>query len=102
MSTFVLMTKLTQEVLNDPRGRNAVGKQWLRKVSRHCPSVKWLAHYAILGPYDFMDIYEAPDVETAHKVSLISRMEGALAAESWEAIAYDRFLELVHEVREDQ
>jgi uncharacterized protein with GYD domain len=45
-----------------------------------------------------MDIYEAPDVETAHRVSLISRSEGAVTAESWEAMAYDRFLKLMEEV----
>jgi uncharacterized protein with GYD domain len=46
-----------------------------------------------------MDIYEAPDDETAHKVSLISRSEGALSAESWSALPYDRFLELLEQVR---
>ena len=45
--------------------------------------IRWIDHYALLGPYDFMDIYEAPDVETAHKISLISRAEGAVSAESW-------------------
>jgi uncharacterized protein with GYD domain len=46
-----------------------------------------------------MDIYEAPDVETAHKVSLISRSEGAVSAESWQALAYERFLELLGQVQ---
>ena len=75
-----------------------MGKEWLEKVRTTCPEVKWIAHYALLGPYDFMDIYEAPDVETAHKVSLISRTEGALSAESWQALSYDRFLGLMDEV----
>jgi uncharacterized protein with GYD domain len=46
-----------------------------------------------------MDIYDAPDVETAHKVSLISRSEGAVSAESWQALPYDRFLDLLKEVQ---
>ena len=41
-----------------------------------------------------MDIYDAPDVDTAHKVSLISRAEGALTAESWQAMPYDAYLKL--------
>jgi uncharacterized protein with GYD domain len=45
-----------------------------------------------------MDIYEAPDVDTAHRVSLISRAEGALTAESWPALPYDRFLEILEDV----
>jgi uncharacterized protein with GYD domain len=99
MPHFVLMTKLAPESMHDARGRKAVGKDWLKKVKSACPDVKWLTHYALLGPYDFMDIYEAPNVETAHKVSLISRSEGAIAAESWQAIPYESYLSLLNEVQ---
>ena len=99
MPVFVLMTRLAPGSLHDAKGRRAAGKEWIKKVHKSCPGVKWLAHYAILGPYDFMDIYEAPDGETAHKVSLISRSEGAITAESWQAQPYDRFLKLLEEVR---
>jgi uncharacterized protein with GYD domain len=98
MPTFVLMTRLRPESVHDAEGRRTTGKGWLKRVKATCPEVKFVAHYAILGPYDFMDIYEAPDVETAHKVSLISRAEGAVSAESWQALPYDRFLELLKEV----
>lgn len=98
MPIFVLMTRLATESLHDPRGRRAMGKEWIKKVRERCPEVRFMAHYAILGPYDFMDIYEAPDIETAHRVSLISRAEGALSAESWPALPYDDFLGLLEEV----
>ena len=98
MPTFVLMTRLQPEELRDAEARAKSGREWLDKVNRACPEVKWIASYALLGPYDFMNIYEAPDVETAHKVSLISRAEGALMAESWEALPYERYLELMDEV----
>jgi uncharacterized protein with GYD domain len=52
----------------------------------------------LLGRYDFMDIYEAPDAETAHKVSFISRSEGAVEAESWHAVGYDTYLDLIGDV----
>ena len=100
MPTFVLMTRISAEALQDARDRRASGKRWLNKVQTACPQVKWLAHYALLGPYDYMDIYEAPDVETAHRVSLISRASGAISAESWQAMPYDRFLKLLEEVQE--
>lgn len=94
MPTFVLMTKLAAGAMRDAQGRRATGKEWLHKVKECCPEVKWLAHYALLGPYDFMDLYEAPDADSAHKVSLISRAEGAITAESWHAMPYDQFMEL--------
>ncbi len=99
MPTFVLMTRLVPEAAHDSAGRAAMGKEWLAQVRKACPQVKFLAHYAILGPYDFMDIYEAPDVETAHKVSLISRARGAVTAESWQALAFQEFLKLLDEVK---
>jgi uncharacterized protein with GYD domain len=95
------MTRLAPESVHDAKGRRSVGKAWMEKVRTACPEVNWLAHYAILGPYDFMDIYEAPDEETAHKVSLISRAEGALTAESWGALPYDRYLGLLEQIQPD-
>lgn len=99
MPLFVLMTRLNPESLHDASGRKAMGKEWLKRVHKLCPDVKFVAHYAILGPYDFMDIYEAPDVETAHKVSLVSRAEGAVSAESWQALPYEAFLDLLQQVQ---
>ncbi len=96
MPTFVLMTRLAPDAVRDAEVRRAMGRAWLKKVQSACPEVRWIAHYAILGPYDFMDLYDAPDVATAHKVSLISRAEGAVSAESWQALPYDEFLGLLH------
>lgn len=98
MPTFVLMTRLTAEAVHDAKVRKSQGKEWLTKVKIACPDVKWLAHYALLGRYDFMDIYEAPDPETAHKVSLISRSAGAVAAESWQAMPYDDYLKMMEKI----
>lgn len=98
MPIFILLTKLAPESSRNAEARKAMGKEWLHKVKAACPGVRFLAHYAILGPYDFMDVYEAPDAETAHKVSLISRAGGAVSAESWQALPYDRFLKVLEEV----
>jgi len=94
MSTFVLMTKLGPDASKNIKDQANQGRLWLQKVNEKCPEVKFIAHYALLGPYDFLDIYEAPDEETAAKVSLISLHSGAFQAESWVAIPYKRFIEL--------
>jgi uncharacterized protein with GYD domain len=78
--------------------REEIGGRWKEAVAKKCPEVRWKAHYALLGPYDFMDIYEAPNEEVAAKVSMISLAQGALKAESWAAIPYNRFLELTKEL----
>jgi len=96
--TFVLMTRLAPEAVRDAEVRRAMGRAWLKKVKGLCPEVRWIAHYAILGPYDFMDIFHAPDADAAAKVSLISRAEGAVSAESWQAMPYDDFIRLLEQV----
>jgi len=98
MKTFILMTKLAPEACQDMKNRGQKGRAWLEQVKQKCPEVKFIAHYALLGPYDFMDIYEAPDVETAAKVSMISLANGAFTSESWPTITYKRFVELSGEI----
>ena len=95
MALYIQMTKLTPEISADLKKREALGKEWIKKVDQVCPDVKWIAHYAILGPYDFMDIYEADNDESAAKVSMITRASGALSVESWPAMKWKRFLDIV-------
>src|SRR5204863_6726207 len=99
MQTYVLMTKLGPSESGGPRERRKKGQAWKRTVEALCPGIRWVAHYALLGPYDFMDIYEAPDEETAFRISLRSRAEGAVTAESWPAARYEEFLRVSEEVQ---
>ncbi len=96
MQTYVLFTKLSPEIKVKDRAK--IGRAWLDQVRDKCPEVNFVAHYALLGEHDFMDIYEAPDEETAAKVSMISLANGALHAQSMVAIPYKRFLELTEEI----
>ncbi|MHC4859160.1 MAG: GYD domain-containing protein [Planctomycetota bacterium] len=98
MATYVLMTKLSSELTSKMRDRAEIGRAWIDRVREKCPEVKFIAHYALFGPYDFMGIYEAPNEESAAKVSMISLSHGALTAESWVAIPYRRLLELAGEI----
>ena len=98
MSTYILLTKLSPDLSKQMKERAQLGRTWLDQVKDTCPEVKFLAHYALLGQFDFLDIYEAPDEETAAKVSLISQVNGAFQAQSLPAIQYKRFLELIKEI----
>lgn len=98
MRTYILMTKLAPEVAAKMKDREKIGQRWLDQVKKKCPEVKFIAHYGLLGSFDFMDIYEAPDEEVAAKVSMISRANGAFQAESWTAIPYKRIVELADEI----
>ncbi len=96
--TFILLTKLTPEVSRQMKDRGILGRIWLDQVKEKCPEVKFIEHYALLGPFDFLDIYEAPDEKTAAKVSMISLSNGAFEAQSLTAIPYKEFIKLTEEI----
>ena len=98
MQTFILLTKLSPDITRQMKDRARIGRTWMDQVREKCPEVKFIAHYALLGQYDFLDIYEAPDEETAAKVSMISQANGAIQAQSLIAIPYKRFVELTQEI----
>ncbi len=95
MATFVLLTKLSPASIGNSGTRENIGREWFAEVRQKCPEVKWLHHFALLGSYDFMDIYEAPNEETAARVSMITMSKGAVTAESMSAIPYQRYLEII-------
>jgi uncharacterized protein with GYD domain len=98
MKTFILFTKLSPDLSKQMKNRKKLGRDWLEQVKKKCPEVKFIEHFALLGKYDFLDIYEAPDEETAAKVSMISLTNGAFLAESLTAIPYKKFLKLTQEI----
>lgn len=98
MKTFFLYTKLGPEVGSRVKDRAKLGRAWLEQVKEKCPEVRFIGHYGLLGKYDFVDIYEAPDEEIAAKVSMISMANGAFQAESHLAIPYKRLVELSKEI----
>jgi uncharacterized protein with GYD domain len=95
MQTYVLLTKLSPDLFKQMKDRAEIGRSWLGQVKEKCPEVKFLAHYALLGQFDFLDIYEAPDDETAALVSIISQANGASQAQSLPAIPYMKYLDLI-------
>ena len=98
MPTYILLTKLSPEQALRMKDRDEIGRNWLDHVKSKCPEVKFLAHYALLGQYDFLDIYEAPDETSAAKVSIISQANGAFSAQSLQAIPYKDFVALTREI----
>jgi len=94
---YILATKLQHPDL--VKKRKEQGEKWLKLVREKVPDIKWIAHYAILGPYDFLDIFEVKNEQEAAKVSLLSRSAGATFAESWTAIPYTEFLDLAEDLK---
>jgi uncharacterized protein with GYD domain len=54
--------------------------------------VRWIANCALLGPYDYLDIFEAPDEDSATKVALVVRSLGHAPTEICVATPWERFI----------
>jgi uncharacterized protein with GYD domain len=95
MATYILLTRLAPDAIKQPTMINDFARRVSERLKANCPEVKWIASYAVLGPYDYADIFEAPDNEAATKVALIIRSFGHATTEIWPATPWDRFRELV-------
>lgn len=68
MATYILLSTLTDEgrkTLKDKPSR-------IQEVNREIESMgaKVVGQWAVLGPYDFVNVVEAPDNETIARISL--------------------------------
>ena len=75
-------------------------KQVEEKIKATCPEVKWLSSYAVFGPYDYVDIFEAPSLESALKVSTIVRSFGRASTEVWPSFKWNEFKNIISDVPE--
>jgi uncharacterized protein with GYD domain len=91
MATYVMLTRLSPDALKGPDSIGQLNEQVDERIKADCPEVHWVANYALLGPYDYLDIFEATDEEAAMKVALIVRSFGHATTEIWGATTWERF-----------
>lgn len=91
MPIYVLLSTLTDE------GRKTVKErpERIKEVNREIESLgaKVLSQYAVLGPYDFVNIVEAPNNKTISRVSLELGSRGTIQIMSLAAIPIDEFID---------
>ncbi len=90
MATYVMLTTFTDE------GRKTLKEkpQRIKEVNKEVEAmgVKILAQYALLGPYDFINILEAPDNITVSKVAMELGSRGTLQTMTMAAMSLDDFI----------
>ena len=98
MSTFIMLTHLSHQALSAPESLERLSASVTARLRSECPDVEWTASYAVLGPADYLDIFEAPDPETAMRVATVIRTFGHASTEVWGAMSWDRFREAIRGV----
>ena len=95
MATYVILTRLSPDAIPDPGPIDRLGQAVIDKLNAEVPEANWIASYAVLGTYDYLDLFEAPDNETAAKVAVIIRSFGHATTETWPVTPWERFRDLL-------
>ena len=99
MPIYVMLTKVNPEATKNPADYVELEKEVKASIERNCPNVKWIQNLAVFGPYDYLDIFEAPNDEEAAKVAMIVRSFGHATTETWPAIMWDKFKDTITHIR---
>lgn len=93
MSIYVMLTTLTDE------GRKTIKENpgRIKEVNKEVEAMgaKILAQYALLGPYDFVNILEAPSNELISRVAVELGSRGTLQTMTMAAISVDDFIKSI-------
>ena len=95
MPSYVMLTRISPATLSDPASFAALEKQTVDRLRSDVPEAEWTLNLATLGPYDYVDVFRAPDNATAMKVSAVVRSVGHAHVEIWAAEEWPRFKDLL-------
>ena len=90
MPTYILLTTLTAQGVQTLRST----PDRLREVNRDVEELgaKVLHQWATLGPFDFVNVVEAPDDATIARVSVALGARGSAKLQTMAALEIDAFL----------
>ncbi|MBN2653591.1 MAG: GYD domain-containing protein [Nitrospirae bacterium] len=94
MADYIILSKLTDEgrktMKQNPERVFEVNEE-LRKMGLVVKN-----QYAVLGPYDFVNIVEAPDNQTVMKVSMELGARGSVQLFTMPALSVGEFIKKMH------
>ncbi len=98
MATFILLSKISLRSPGEIRALSAMDREFEQRLREECPEVRRIASYALLGEYDFLHIFEAPDAKSAAKVALLANIFGHSTTQTLTAIPFEEFREMVEKM----
>ncbi len=97
MPVYVMLTTLTDEGMktlkHKPERIQEVDKEVMERFG-----VKVLAQYMVMGPYDFVNILEAPDNDTIVKLAIELGSRGTIRTLTMPAIEVERAIKDLKEL----
>jgi len=90
MAVFVMLTTLTDEGRKTLQDKPERIKDVNKEVEAR--GVKLINQFALLGPYDFVNILEAPSAEAVSRVAIALGARGTLQTMTMAAMSVDEFI----------
>ncbi len=91
MATFVMLSKMSLTSSGKVLSLAEINAQLHERLQREHPDVEWITSYVLLGEYDFLHIFEAPDATVAAKVALLVNALGMGMTQTLTAIPFTEF-----------
>jgi uncharacterized protein with GYD domain len=93
MPTYLMLSTLSEQGMQTLRAN----PERIQEVNKDVEELgaKVLHQWFVLGPYDFVNIVEAPDAKTVAKVALSLGARGSTDLQSFELIAVDELVGLM-------
>ncbi len=92
MPMFIMLTKLTDEGMETLRKHPERIKEVNEEVTQNF-GVKIVSQYAVMGPYDFVNLLEAPDIDTIVKMAIDLGSRGTIKPLTMPAIEIDKLIQ---------
>jgi uncharacterized protein with GYD domain len=95
MPTYILLSTLTVQGVQTLKSN----PERLREVNRDVEELgaRVLHQWATLGPFDFVNVIEAPDDATVARISIALAARGSAKLQTLPALAVDDFLGLLEQ-----
>jgi uncharacterized protein with GYD domain len=90
MATFLMLSTLGPEGMATLRDNPTRLKEVNEEVEQM--GVRVIDQWAVLGPYDFVTVLEAPDSEAMARVALVLGARGTLKTQTLSAIPIDQYI----------
>jgi len=91
VATYILLSSLNPGGLETLKERPDRLKEVNQEIERMGATIK--EQFAVLGPFDFVTILEAPDNATVSKISVFMGARGTVRIQTLPAIQVDEFIE---------
>ena len=90
MPTYILLSTLTDEGWKTVKTNPERNKEVNKEIETF--GAKVIKQYAVLGPYDFVNVVEAPDNKTIARVSVELGSRGTIQIKTLPAIPIEEFI----------